>query len=97
MSSIQKDKHLYMVGGGSGNEGIVPPFLTLSLDGSKWSVSLPCSITAGETDPSAHCIGSWVATRAGLDGTEKRKISYPNQELNPDSLVVLAVPTHIVY
>jgi hypothetical protein len=57
-------------------------FLTLVLDGGEWSVSYPYQFTPGEAAPSTHCIGGWMGLRAGIDIMEKRKISYPYQELN---------------
>jgi hypothetical protein len=31
--------------------------------------------------------GGWVGPRAGLDLLEKRKISWPNQDFNPESSI----------
>jgi hypothetical protein len=35
-------------------------------------------------DPGTHYIGRWVAPRTSLDFVEKRKISIPGRELNPN-------------
>jgi hypothetical protein len=54
----------------SEGEGIVPPFLTLALDGGKWSASHPGRFTPGEIAAGSHWIGGWVGPRAGLDAVE---------------------------
>jgi hypothetical protein len=71
-----------------GNCGIALPFLTLALNGGEWSSSCFCYITPEETAPHTHRIQGWVGPRAGLDITEKRKISCPHQESNPNLLVI---------
>jgi hypothetical protein len=58
-----------------GDGGIVPPFLTSTLDGGEWSASTP-----GEIAPGTHWIGGWVSPRAGL-GVVKKK-SYPCRDSN---------------
>jgi hypothetical protein len=62
-----------------GNGAIVPPFLTLTVDGCEWS-ALP--------RPSTYCTGSWVGLVAGMDVKEKRTISFPYQNSKPDLPVV---------
>jgi hypothetical protein len=73
-----------------GNGGIAPPFLTLALNGGEWSASR-FYFTPEETAPGTHYIQGWVGPRAGLDVMEKRKISCPYQELNPDLMVIQPV------
>jgi hypothetical protein len=41
--------------------------------------------------PSTHCMASWVGLKSSLDIKEKRKISCPYQESNPNSLFVQPV------
>jgi hypothetical protein len=53
--------------------GIAPRFLTLALDGCKWSVSRPGRFTFGEGTPSTRWKGGWVVPRAGLDAVARRK------------------------
>jgi hypothetical protein len=50
-------------------------FLTLTLDGSEWSVSCPGHFTPGERTPGTHWIGGWVDPRADLVAMEKIKMS----------------------
>jgi hypothetical protein len=47
-------------------------FLTLALDGGKWSASRP-----EERTPGTHCSVGWVGLRAGLDTEVRRKILCP--------------------
>jgi hypothetical protein len=42
------------------------------------------AFTLGERATGTHYIGGWVGPRAGLDVTEKRKISCLYQEWNPE-------------
>jgi hypothetical protein len=63
-----------------GNGIIALPFLTSALP------TLPLYPLG--IDPVAHCVGSWVGLRGGLDVMGKRKISYPNPVSNPKSLIV---------
>jgi len=42
-------------------------------------------------DPGIHWIAGWVGSIVGLDAVEKRKISFPCQELNPYSPVIQSV------
>jgi hypothetical protein len=59
-------------------------FLTLALNGGKWSASRPGRFTSGEIIPGTLWIGGWVGPRAGLDDVEKRKIlPLPGLELTP--------------
>jgi hypothetical protein len=46
-------------------------FLTLALDGGKWSASRSCRYNPGEMIPGTQCIGRWVGPRAGVKVTEK--------------------------
>jgi hypothetical protein len=64
--------------------GIAPPFLTLALDGVEWSTSHPSHFTPWEIAHSNHWIVGWVDPRASLDTAEKKKISCPGWESNPD-------------
>jgi hypothetical protein len=41
--------------------------------------------------PGTNCIGGWVGPRVDLDVMEKRKITSPYREQNPDSSVVQPV------
>jgi hypothetical protein len=43
----------------------------------------PATLTLRERIPGAHWMRGWVGHKAGLDIVEKRKISWPFQELNP--------------
>jgi hypothetical protein len=70
--------------------GIAPPFLTLALDG-EWSASHVCYFSAEETGPGTHPTEGTVGPRAGLDVVEKRNISCPYRESNPDLLVIQPV------
>jgi hypothetical protein len=50
--------------------------------------------------PSIHCIGGWLGPRAGLDITEKSKVSYPCWEMNPNSSChpahsLVSIPTEL--
>jgi hypothetical protein len=60
----------------------------LALDGGEWSASLSCRFTPREAAPGTRCIGGWLGPRAGLDIMEKRQISCPYRESNPDFSVV---------
>jgi len=53
-------------------------FLTLVLDGGKWSASCPGHFTPEERAPGTHWIGGWVGPTANLDTVAKGKI--PCQE-----------------
>jgi hypothetical protein len=46
------------------------------------------AISSGETSPSTHCIGGWVDPTASPDDIDKRKISFPYRQSNPDSSVI---------
>jgi hypothetical protein len=59
--------------------------LTTALDGGEWSGSHLNHFIQGEGTPGMHGIGGCVGPRAGLDAMEKREISSPRWELNPDS------------
>jgi hypothetical protein len=59
-----------------GSGDVISPFLTLALDGGKWSASLP-----GRFTPSTYWTGGWVGARAGLYAMEKK--SCPCRESNP--------------
>jgi hypothetical protein len=48
---------------------------------------VPAALPPGETTPVIHWLGD-TGLRAGLDGKEKRKISLPHRDSNPDSLAV---------
>jgi hypothetical protein len=67
---------------------MAPPFLTSALDEGKWSALCPSYFNSRGTAPTTHCMGGWVGPRAGLDATQKGKISCPCQESNVDSSVV---------
>jgi hypothetical protein len=62
-------------------------FLITALDGSEWLASWRGYLTARERALSMHCIGDLMGPRGGLDAVEKRKISCPCLESNPDSSV----------
>jgi hypothetical protein len=66
--------------------------LTSALDGGEWSASRSCRFT-----PSTNWIGGWVGPRAGLDATEKNKISCPCRETNPSrpARSLVAIPTEL--
>jgi hypothetical protein len=53
--------------------------------------------TPWEGAPGTHYIGGWVGPGAGLDVVEKKEISCPCQESNPDrparSYTDIAIPT----
>jgi hypothetical protein len=57
-----------------GEWGYKYTILNSALDGGEWSVSRP--------------VGVWVVPRVSLDVVEKRLISFPYREPNPDSLIV---------
>jgi hypothetical protein len=65
-----------------GGGGIAPPFLTSALGRGDRSSSGPCLFTPGEMAPGNDVVGGWMVFR------EKRQISCPCLELNPDSSVV---------
>jgi hypothetical protein len=69
-----------------GNGGTAPPFLISALDGSEWSASRPFRLNTY-----THFTVNWAHHRADLDVMEKRKISYPCRESNPDSSAVQPV------
>jgi hypothetical protein len=71
-----------------GSGGIAPQFLTSALGRSEWSAWRPCRFTSREKALGTHCIGGWVGPRVGLNVMEKRKISCPYREWNPDSSAV---------
>jgi hypothetical protein len=48
-------------------------------------------LTDGEIALDIHCTGGWVGPRAIVDIVEKRRISLPCQESNPDSSVVRSI------
>jgi hypothetical protein len=52
-------------------------YLTLALDGGKWSTSRPGRFTPRERVRGTRWIGGWVGFRAGLDAVVKRKIPIP--------------------
>jgi hypothetical protein len=53
--------------------------------------------TPGERAPGTHWIGGWIGLRTGLDAVEKRKISCPYWESNPNSSAVqsIAIPIEL--
>jgi hypothetical protein len=59
---------------GQRHTGSKPPFLTLAVDGGKWSASHTSHFNPGEITPSAQWIRGWVGLRFGLDTVDKRKI-----------------------
>jgi hypothetical protein len=65
---------------------MAPPFLTSALGGDEWSASRSYRFTLGETDPHKTIArqSGW-ASKAGLDGMEKRGVSWVCSESNPDS------------
>jgi hypothetical protein len=71
-----------------GSGGIVPPFVTLALDGGEWSPSGPGRFTPGENAPDTHLIRGRVGPRAGLNAVGKTKLSCRWRESKPDSSVV---------
>jgi hypothetical protein len=46
------------------------------------------AVTPGERILSTYSTGGWMGPRASLDAVEKRKISYPCQELNSSSSAI---------
>jgi hypothetical protein len=56
------------------SEGIAPPSLTSTLDGSECSASRLCRFSPGERISDTHWIWGWVDPRAGLDAIMKIKI-----------------------
>jgi hypothetical protein len=71
-----------------GSAGIAPPFLTLALDGVKWTASRSCRFTPWENAPDVHCVGGWAGLRTSLGVVENRKMSCTCQESNPNSSTV---------
>jgi hypothetical protein len=67
---------------------MAPPFLTSALDGGDWSASRPWDFTTAGTAPEALCMCRVLGSRVDLDVIDERKISYPYQELNPNSSTV---------
>jgi hypothetical protein len=66
----------------------------------EWSALRPYRFTLGEADPGTHCIGGWLAPRAGLVVMEKRKMSCPLPGIEPQLISWLAhglaaVPTEL--
>jgi hypothetical protein len=55
---------------------IVPPFLTLALDGGEWPVSHPGSFIPGVRANGSLWIRDWVDSTDSLDAVEKVKISF---------------------
>jgi hypothetical protein len=43
-----------------GSGGTAPPFMTLTLDGSRWLHLRHYRFTTGDTVPGTHWIGGWV-------------------------------------
>jgi hypothetical protein len=66
-----------------GSGGIVPPFLTLALDGGDWWASCPSCFTPGERAPATHWTGHWARLRADQDDLEKRKSLSPTENQTP--------------
>jgi hypothetical protein len=60
-----------------------PQFLTSTLGGGEWSVSLPSRFTTRGKPPGTRSIGGWMGPRAGLDTVEYGKISCPRRESKP--------------
>jgi hypothetical protein len=54
-------------------------------------IHTPVALYPREMTPDIHCVEGGVGPRAGLDVMEKRKISHPYRESNPDSSVVQAI------
>jgi hypothetical protein len=74
-------------------------FTILDLDTSwRWVVTfvpLQLNYRGNPPPPPNTIIGNWVCSRAGLDVTQKRKISYPYRKSNPVSSVVQRVAQSI--
>jgi hypothetical protein len=69
-----------------GSKCIIPPFLTLALDGIEWSASRPGRSTPREIATGIHWIGGWVGPRSGVDVVDKRLIlTLPRLEPWPSS------------
>jgi hypothetical protein len=49
--------------------------LTLALDRGEWSTPRPGRF-APDLEPGTHCVGSWVGSRAGLDGCGKSRLHW---------------------
>jgi hypothetical protein len=71
-----------------GSGVLAPVSLTSALDEGEWLASRPCLFIAEETAPDTHFTGGWVDLRVSLDVMEKRKVSCPYRESNPDSLAI---------
>jgi hypothetical protein len=54
-------------------------FLTLVLDGGKWTASYHGCSTPGERGHNSHCIGGFVGPKASVDVASKRNISAPTR------------------
>jgi hypothetical protein len=65
------------------------PFSTSALDGGEWSASRPCRFTQDELAPGTHWIGGWLGPRTGLEAMEKKEITWPCQESNHDSKIII--------
>jgi hypothetical protein len=64
-------------------------FLTSALDEDEWPTSCPRHYIPGEMVPRSNCLGSRMGHRAGLNTTEKAKISLPRRKSS--SKVVTAI------
>jgi hypothetical protein len=71
-----------------GSGDVDPSFLSSALDEEEEAVSRPGRFTTGVTVPVTYYTGGWVDHRGSLDAVEKRKISNPCSESNPDSSVI---------
>jgi hypothetical protein len=65
--------------------------MILVLDEGEWSVLRSCRFSRKESAPSVYCTVGCVGLSAGLDTPDKRKISYPFRESNPNFMAVQSV------
>jgi hypothetical protein len=95
-SSLVLTKH-HVIKMCGGVEVMLHTFLSSALDGGEWPVSHPGRFTHGERTPFAHCTGSWVGPRAGLDASVTRKICAPagNRTAVTQPAVATGKPQHV--
>jgi hypothetical protein len=57
-----------------GREILIHVFITLELNGGKWSASHPGHLTPEETESGTHWIGDWVDPRADMDAVKSNNL-----------------------